>query len=217
MNFRLGTMFISACIALAACSDEMTEENVFGGNEGEMHVYGAKVALVMPSESNGSGKAMAMAEEEPKEPEFGDGDKDEYKVNTDNVRFVFLDDNYHTMSVISGKDVTWKTQFPNTGSESGNANVTQQGTVQITAARCPAYLVVLCNVDSDVETALKGNNSAISYTTLQNALAPTTTGASTKDFWLSHVASTENGFPDDELDLCKQRKRSYGNKHHQGS
>lgn len=190
MNFRLGTMFISACIALAACSDEMTEENGFGGNGGEMHVYGAKVALVLPSESGGGKSIMSRAGEE---PGFEDGEENEYKVNTENVRFVFLDDNYHTMSVVSGKNVTWKSEFPNTGSGSGNANVTQQGTVQITADRRPAYLVVLCNVDSDVETALKGSKSAISYTTLQEALSPTT-GASTKDFWLSHVASTENGF-----------------------
>ena len=194
MNFRLGTMFISACIALAACSDEMTEENVFGGNEGEMHVYGAKVALVMPSESNGSGKAMAMAEEEPKEPEFGDGDKDEYKVNTDNVRFVFLDDNYHTMSVVSGNEVTWSPTFPNPGQSTGNKNVTQQGMVQIEATRRPAYLVVLCNVDADIETALKDNTSNISYTTLQNSLAPTAAGAGTKNFWLPHVANTTKGF-----------------------
>ena len=191
MIFRLGAMFFTACIALVACSDEMTEENGFRENEGEMHMYGAKVALVLPSESGGGKSIMSRAGEE---PDFGDGNENEYKVSKDNVRFVFLDDNHHTMSVVSGKEVKWTTEFPNTGSESGNANVTQQGTVQITADRRPAYLVVLCNVDSDVETALKGSNSAISYTTLQETLSPTTTGASTKDFWLSHVASTENGF-----------------------
>lgn len=87
MNFRLGTMFISACIALAACSDEMTEENVFGGNEGEMHVYGAKVALVLPSESGGGRSIMTRAG---KDPDFENGDKSEYTVDRDKVRFVFF-------------------------------------------------------------------------------------------------------------------------------
>ena len=186
MIFRLGAMFFTACIALAACSDEMTEENGFRENEGEMHMYGAKVALVLPSESGGGRNVMTRAEKE--EPGFGNGNSEEYHVDKNNVRFVFLDDNYNTVSVVSGPDINWG-DVNNDGSD-----VTQQGTVRIKTPTKPKYLVVLLNVDETLETALKDGDN-ISYDKLQNALAPTTSErTSTTDFWLSHVASTANGF-----------------------
>lgn len=192
MNFRLGTMFISACIALAACSDEMTEENVFGGNEGEMHVYGAKVALVLPSESGG-GKSIMTRTDTP--PSYDNGNENEYFVDEDKIKFVFLDDNKHTMTVVKSEDIQWNGEFNGAGTN-GN-NVTRNGTVKIKTHTRPAYMVVLVNVDNKVEDALKNRSIEYDYGTMTKAVDAPSDGedANGKGVWLKYVAKTEgSGF-----------------------
>lgn len=192
MIFRLGAMFFTACIALAACSDEMTEENGFRENEDEMHVYGAKVALVLPSESGGGRSIMARTDTP---PSYDNGNENEYFVDKDKIKFVFLDDNKHTMTVVDNADIDWGSDFGAAGTN-GN-NVTRNGTVKIKTHTRPAYMVVLVNVDDKVENALKNGSIAYDYDTMTKAVdAPSDEGdANGKGVWLKYVAKTEeSGF-----------------------
>ena len=154
-----------------------------------MHVYGAKVALVLPSESGGGRSVMTRAEAE---PTYDNGDENEYNVEKEKIKFVFLDDNKHTMTVVNDADIAWDGDFGTAGTN-GN-NVTRNGTVKIRTHTRPAYMVVLVNVDDKVENALKNGSIAYDYGTMTKAVnAPSDSeDANEKGVWLKYVAKADN-------------------------